>query len=84
MSDQMMVKKIYKAQRFIWEAVNQKIIPDRYQIHHRDSNKENNSNDNLGLTTRKENMSYYGRQIRGKTHDRTEKTLTVSTSRCLS
>ena len=55
-----------QAHRMIWEAVNQKIIPQGYQIHHRDSDKENNLIDNLELVTRKENMSYHGQLIRGK------------------
>ena len=56
----------------IWEAVNQKMISDGYQIHHRDSNRANNVIDNLELVTRQENMIYVGKQRRGKTPSKSQ------------
>ena len=60
----------HPSHRIIWEAINQKMIPDGYQIHHRDSNKVNNEIDNLELVTRKENMIYAAQKRRGKTHSK--------------
>ena len=50
----------------IWESVNQKIIPDGYQIHHINSDKQDSSIENLELVTPKENMQYYGKIRRGQ------------------
>ena len=59
-------QKTFTAQRFIWEAINQQIIPDGYQIHHIDSNKENNLIKNLELVTRQQNMQYDRKLRQGK------------------
>ena len=44
------------AHRFIYEAVNQSIIPPGMQVNHIDSNRQNNSIENLQLVTPSENM----------------------------
>ena len=59
-------KKWY-SHRFIWEAVNQQIIPNGYQIHHINNDKQDNSIDNLELVTRQQNMIYDGKLRRGIT-----------------
>ena len=59
--------KIFTSNRMIWESVNQKIIPDGYQIHHINCDKQDNSIENLELVTRKQNMIYAGKQRRGQT-----------------
>ena len=59
--------KIYKSHRFIWESINQQIIPDGYQIHHINNNKQDNSIENLELVTRQENMIYANNEGCGKT-----------------
>ena len=58
-------KKKYQAHRFIWEAINQKIIPEDYQIHHVNCDKQDNSIDNLELVTRQQNMIYKGKASKG-------------------
>ena len=59
--------KIFSAHRFIWEAVNQQLIPDGYQIHHINNDKQNNSIENLELITQQQNMIYEGKNRLGKT-----------------
>ena len=46
------------AHRFVYEAVNQSIIPPGLQINHIDSNRQNNSIVNLQLVTASENMKH--------------------------
>ena len=58
-------KKQYQAHRFIWEAVNQQIIPDGYQIHHINNDKQDNAIDNLELVTGQQNMIYKGKECKG-------------------
>ena len=58
--------KIYKSHRFIWEAINQKIIPEDYQIHHVNCDKQDNSIENLALVTRQQNMIYANNERCGK------------------
>ena len=58
-------KKKYQAHRFIWEAVNQQIIPDGYQIHHINNDKQDNAIDNLELVTGQQNMIYKGKECKG-------------------
>ena len=60
------IQKRYTAHRFIWEAVNQRIIPEDYQIHHINCNKKDNSIKNLELVTRQQNMIYKGNECKGK------------------
>ena len=57
--------KKYQSHRFIWEAVNQKIIPKNYQIHHINNDKQDNSIDNLELVTKSQNMQYEGLRRKG-------------------
>ena len=49
----------------IWESVNQKIIPDGYQIHHINCDKQDNSINNLELVTQQQNMLYDGIRRKG-------------------
>ena len=56
----------YWSHRFIWEAVNQQIIPDGYQIHHINSDRQDNSIKNLELVTPQQNMKYKGNECKGK------------------
>ena len=58
--------KSYYSHRFIWESINQQIIPDGYQIHHINNDKQDNSIDNLELVTRQQNMIYDGKIRLGK------------------
>ena len=58
-------KKWY-SHRFIWESINQQIIPDGYQIHHINNDKQDNSIDNLELVTRQKNMLYANNERCGK------------------
>ena len=44
------------AHRFVYEAVNQTHIPSKIQVNHIDSNRQNNSIENLQLVTASENM----------------------------
>ena len=59
-------KKTYLSHRFIWEAVNQQLIPDGYQIHHINNDKQDNSTDNLELVTRQKNILYANNERCGK------------------
>ena len=59
-------RKLYQAHRFIWEAINQKIIPDGYQIHHINNDRQDNSIKNLELVTKQQNMIYKGNECKGK------------------
>lgn len=43
---------------YIWEKANGK-VPNGYQIHHKDGNKDNNELDNLQLLTRSEHMKLH-------------------------
>ena len=65
-------KKIYQAHRFIWEAVNQKIISEDYQIHHINNDKQDNSIENLALVTRQQNMIYKGNECKGMKYKSTQ------------
>ena len=65
-------KKIYRAHRFIWEAVNQKIISEDYQIHHINNDKQDNSIENLALVTRQQNMIYKGNECKGMKYKSTQ------------
>ena len=56
----------YWLHRFIWETINQQIIPDGYQIHHINNDKQDNSIENLELVTGQQNMIYEGKRRRGK------------------
>ena len=58
--------KCYYSHRFIWEAINQQIIPDGYQIHHINNDKQDNCIKNLELVTRQQNMIYEGNIRLGK------------------
>ena len=58
------IKNFY-VHRFIWEAVNQKIISEDYQIHHINNDKQDNCIDNLELVTRQQNMIYKGKEYKG-------------------
>ena len=46
------------AHRFVYEAVNQTHIPSKIQVNHIDSNRQNNSIENLQLVTASENMKH--------------------------
>ena len=59
-------KKNFTTHRFIWEAVNQQIIPEDYQIHHINNDKQDNCIKNLELVTRQQNMIYEGKNRLGK------------------
>ena len=59
-------QKTFTAQRFIWESINQQLIPDGYQIHHINNDKQDNSIDNLELVTRQQNMIYANNERCGK------------------
>ena len=48
-------KKIWFAHRWIWTHFNG-AIPEGYEVHHRDSNKENNNINNLELVTKQQNV----------------------------
>ena len=61
-------KKTFQAHRFVYEAVNQQIIPEDYQIHHINCDKQDNCIDNLELVTRQQNMIYKGNEYKGKTN----------------
>ena len=65
-------KKLYQAHRFIWEAVNQKIISEDYQIHHVNNDKQDNSIVNLELVTPKQNMIYKGNECKGMKYKSTQ------------
>ena len=65
-------KKLYQAHRFIWEAVNQKIISEDYQIHHINNDKQDNSIENLALVTRQQNMIYKGNECKGMKYKSTQ------------
>ena len=58
-------RKLYKSHRFIWESINQKIIPDSYQIHHINNDKQDNCIENLELVTKQQNMIYEGKRKKG-------------------
>ena len=58
-------KKLFESHRFIWEAINQQIIPHGYQIHHVNNDKQDNSIVNLELVTPKQNMIYKGNECKG-------------------
>ena len=64
--------KIYKSHRFIWEAIKQKIIPEDYQIHHVNCDKQDNSIENLELVTPQQNMQYDAIRRKGKKHKSTQ------------
>ena len=51
--------------RMVFESVNQQIIPDGYQIHYINCDKQDNSIVNLELVTRKQNMKYEGQRRKG-------------------
>ena len=55
--------------RFIWEAVNQQIIPEDYQIHHINCNKQDNSIDNLELVTQSQKIQYEGLRRKGMKYE---------------
>ena len=46
------------AHRFVYEAVNQTIIPPAMQVNHINSNRQDNSIENLSLVTPSENMKH--------------------------
>ena len=46
------------AHRFVYEAVNQTIIPPGMQVNHINSNRQDNSIENLSLVTPSENMKH--------------------------
>ena len=46
------------AHRFVYEAVNQTIIPPGLQVNHRNSNRQDNFIENLSLVTPSENMKH--------------------------
>ena len=58
--------KHHPIHRIIWEAVNQQIIPEDYQIHHINNDKKDNSIKNLELVTRQQNMIHANQERRGK------------------
>ena len=60
-------RNIFVSHRMIWEAINQKIIPDGYQIHHINNDKQDNAIKNLDIVTPKENMQFKGNECKGKT-----------------
>ena len=64
--------KMFKAHRFIWESINQKLIPDGYQIHHINSDKQDNSIENLELVTKQQNMQYDGIRKKGMKYKSTQ------------
>ena len=66
--DIVVLKKRPLSHRFIWESINQKIIPDGYQIHHINNDKQDNSINNLELVTRQQNMIYEGQRRKGEIH----------------
>ena len=49
--------KNYWVHRLIWMVANQCDIPEGYDVHHIDGNRQNNSIDNLELVEHKEHMS---------------------------
>ena len=51
-------KKNYYIHRLVYECFHG-LIPDKMQINHIDSNKQNNCIDNLEVTTHSENMKHY-------------------------
>ena len=65
-------KKCYTSHRFVYEAVNQQIIPDGYQIHHINNDKQDNSIENLALVTRQQNMIYKGNECKGMKYKSTQ------------
>ena len=65
-------KKKYQAHRFIWEAVNQQIIPDGMEINHINNDKQDNSINNLELVTRQQNMIYKGNECKGMKYKSTQ------------
>ena len=65
-------KKCYTSHRFAYEAVNQQIIPDGYQIHHINNDKQDNSIENLALVTRQQNMIYKGNEYKGMKYKSTQ------------
>ena len=65
-------QKTFTAQRFIWEAINQQIIPEDYQIHHINNDKQDNCIKNLELVTRQQNMIYKGNECKGKQKSKTQ------------
>ena len=58
-------RKLYKSHRFIWQSINQKIIPEDYQIHHINNDKRDNCIENLELVTKQQNMIYEGKRKKG-------------------
>ena len=64
--------KTYESHRFIWEAINQRIIPGGYQIHHINNDKQDNSIKNLELVTPQQNMQYDAIRRKGKKHKSTQ------------
>ena len=50
--------KSFPSHRFIFEAVNQSLIPTGMQVNHINSNKQDNSIENLSLVTPSQNMKH--------------------------
>ena len=65
-------KKTFQAHRIVYEAVNQQIIPEDYQIHHINCDKQDNSIENLALVTRQQNMIYKGNECKGMKYKSTQ------------
>lgn len=57
------IKKHFSIHRLVWILVNGE-VPDGLEINHLDENKENNSIDNLSLTSHKENANWGTRNER--------------------
>lgn len=48
-----------KAHILLWEAANNRTVPEGYELHHIDGNRENNFLENLLLVTRKQHLQLH-------------------------
>ena len=52
------LRKTYSAHRFIWESIKG-VIPEGFELHHRNEIKTDNSIQNLELVTHQQNVKHY-------------------------